>query len=82
MVGHEYNVHQCNGSRRTHNDDQHALTGNQPAPIQSTWVRPTVSKGRGLGDYAFTVTAPEPLDAELPLPFPLEPTSEGQAAIA
>jgi hypothetical protein len=34
------------------------------------------------GDYAFTVTAPEPFDADLITPLPLEPISEDQAAIA
>jgi hypothetical protein len=34
------------------------------------------------GDYVFTVTAPEPFDADLITAFPLEPTSEEQAAIA
>ena len=34
------------------------------------------------GDYMFTVTAPEPFDADLVTPFPLEAASEEQSAIA
>jgi TnpA family transposase len=34
------------------------------------------------GDYVFTVTAPEPFDADLITPFPLEAVSEDQSAIA
>ncbi len=34
------------------------------------------------GDYVFTVTAPEPFDADLITPFPLEAVSEEQSAIA
>ena len=34
------------------------------------------------GDYVFTVTAPEPFDADLITPFPLESTSEEQSATA
>ncbi len=34
------------------------------------------------GDYVFTVTAPEPFDADLVTPFPLEAASEEESAIA
>ena len=56
------------------------------APHMRTRKKPALHPERPdnslFGDYVFTVTAPEPFDADLITPFPLEAVSEEQSAIA
>ena len=49
-----------------------------------TWVTGgnAADKRQAVRHYVFTVTAPEPFDADLITPFPLESTSEEQCATA